>query len=137
VVTAARIYGPTKSAMRSIARTKSWVLDFEQASPKRIEPLMGWTASADVRQQVRMLLRMKPSPTASRTGSLIGCLSLRCQSAWSKPTRTTSPTPLASSGRIRSQRFTRAMRPLAERGSKPSARAQDFRCTTIIVARQR
>ena len=50
----ARIYGPAKSAMRSMAQTKSWALDFEQASPKAIEPLMGWTSSGDVRQQVRM-----------------------------------------------------------------------------------
>jgi hypothetical protein len=39
--------------MRSIAHIKSWVLDFEQASPKAVEPLMGWTSSADTRQQVR------------------------------------------------------------------------------------
>jgi D-alanyl-D-alanine dipeptidase len=49
----ARIYGPSKSAMRSIGQTKLWVLDFEQASPKTISQLMGWTSSADVRQQVR------------------------------------------------------------------------------------
>jgi hypothetical protein len=30
------------------------VLDFEQASPKGVEPLMGWTSSADTRQQVRL-----------------------------------------------------------------------------------
>ena len=53
-MTTARIYGPAKNAMRSIAQTKSWVLDFEQASPKAIEPLMGWTSSADVRQQVQL-----------------------------------------------------------------------------------
>jgi ETC complex I subunit conserved region len=33
---------------------KSWLLDFEQASPKGVEPLMGWTSSADVLQQVRL-----------------------------------------------------------------------------------
>ena len=50
----ARIYVPAKNAMRSIALAKSWVLDFEQASPKTIEPLRGWTSSADVRQQLRL-----------------------------------------------------------------------------------
>ncbi len=50
-VTTARIYVPAKNAMRSIAQSKSWVLDFEQASPKTIEPLMGWTRSGDVLQQ--------------------------------------------------------------------------------------
>ena len=47
-MTTARIYGSAKNAMRSIAQTKSWVLDFEQASPKAIEPLMGWTAAEEV-----------------------------------------------------------------------------------------
>jgi hypothetical protein len=51
----ARIYIPAKTAMQSgTAKTKSWVLDFEQASPKSVEPLMGWTSSADTRQQVQL-----------------------------------------------------------------------------------
>jgi hypothetical protein len=76
-MTTARIYGPAKNAMRSIAQTKSCVLDFEQASPKAIEPLMGWTSSADVRQQVRCAFtpRQKPSPIASTTASHIACSS--------------------------------------------------------------
>jgi hypothetical protein len=64
VVTTARIYGPTKSAMRSIAQTKAWVLDFEQASPKTISPLMGWTSSGDVRQQVRLRFDTKEEAIA-------------------------------------------------------------------------
>ncbi len=36
MVTTARIYVPPKNAMRSIAQPKSWVLDFEQASPKAV-----------------------------------------------------------------------------------------------------
>jgi hypothetical protein len=63
-MTTARIYGPAKNAMRSIAQTKSWVLDFEQASPKAIEPLMGWTSSADVRQQVRLRFDSKAEAIA-------------------------------------------------------------------------
>jgi ETC complex I subunit conserved region len=38
--------------MRSVAQNKLWVLDFDQAAPKAIDPLMGWTRSGDVRQQV-------------------------------------------------------------------------------------
>jgi hypothetical protein len=34
------------------ARTKFWVLEFEPESARRIDPLMGWTSSADMRQQV-------------------------------------------------------------------------------------
>jgi hypothetical protein len=51
----ARIYRPAKTAMQSgTAGTKMWVLDYEPETPKVIEPLMGWTASADMRQQVTL-----------------------------------------------------------------------------------
>ena len=36
------------------ARTKEWVLDYEPEQPRQIEPLMGWTSSGDMRQQVRL-----------------------------------------------------------------------------------
>jgi hypothetical protein len=36
------------------AGTRSWVLDYEREEPQRIEPLMGWTSSADMKQQVRL-----------------------------------------------------------------------------------
>jgi hypothetical protein len=49
----ARIYKPAKNAMQSgKAAIKLWTLDYEPEKPKAIEPLMGWTASADMRQQV-------------------------------------------------------------------------------------
>mgnify|MGYP001346165752 CR=1 FL=1 len=51
----ARIYRPAKSAMQSgRAKTEEWVLEFEPASPLKIEPLMGYTASADTQVQVRL-----------------------------------------------------------------------------------
>jgi hypothetical protein len=51
----ARIYKPAKTAMQSgNAKTKEWVLDFEPEQPREIEPLMGWTSSGDMRQQVRL-----------------------------------------------------------------------------------
>src|SRR5437763_16266423 len=51
----ARIYKPAKTAMQSgQAKTKEWVLDFEPEEPREIEPLMGWTSSGDMRQQVRL-----------------------------------------------------------------------------------
>jgi ETC complex I subunit conserved region len=54
-VTIARIYKPAKTAMQSgNAKTKEWVLDFEPEEPREVEPLMGWTSSADMRQQVRL-----------------------------------------------------------------------------------
>ena len=51
----ARIYKPSKSAMQSgRARTKEWVLEFEPQEPREIEPLMGWTSSGDMYQQVHL-----------------------------------------------------------------------------------
>ncbi len=51
----ARIYKPAKTAMQSgTANTKEWVLDFEPEQPREIEPLMGWTSSGDMAQQIRL-----------------------------------------------------------------------------------
>jgi NADH dehydrogenase ubiquinone Fe-S protein 4 len=51
----ARIYKPARTAMQSgNAKTKEWVLDYEPEEPRQIEPLMGWTSSGDMRQQVRL-----------------------------------------------------------------------------------
>ncbi len=64
-MTTARIYKPAKTAMQSgTANAKSWVLDFEQASPKAVEPLMGWTSSSDTRQQVRLRFHTKDEAIA-------------------------------------------------------------------------
>ena len=51
----ARIFRPAKSAMQSgQARTKDWLLEHEPDAPRVIDPLMGWTGSADTRSQVRL-----------------------------------------------------------------------------------
>jgi len=51
----ARIYKPSKTAMQSgTANTKAWVVDFDLQEPRQIEPLMGWTSSGDMRQQLRL-----------------------------------------------------------------------------------
>lgn len=52
---AARIYKPAKTAMQSgYARMKEWVLEFEPAVAREIDPLMGWTSSSDTRAQVSL-----------------------------------------------------------------------------------
>ncbi|MEL6371177.1 MAG: ETC complex I subunit [Pseudomonadota bacterium] len=44
----ARIYQPSKTAMQSgKAKTSQWLLEFEAAAAKRIDPLMGWTSGSD------------------------------------------------------------------------------------------
>ncbi|MBV9331539.1 MAG: ETC complex I subunit [Alphaproteobacteria bacterium] len=51
----ARIYRPAKNAMQSgRARTKLWLLEYEPERPRGIDPLMGWTSSSDMRQQVQL-----------------------------------------------------------------------------------
>ena len=61
----ARIYQPAKTATQSgNARTKLWVLEFEPASPREIDPLMGWTSSADMKQEVQIAFDTKEEAIA-------------------------------------------------------------------------
>lgn len=56
----ARIYKPARTAMQSgTARTRNWVLEFPQASSREVDPLMGWTSSADTQSQVRLRFESK------------------------------------------------------------------------------
>lgn len=51
----ARIYSPAKTAMQSgKAKTGFWVLQYEPSEAKMIEPLMGYTSTADMKSQVRL-----------------------------------------------------------------------------------
>src|SRR5262245_24142241 len=51
----ARIYQPARNAMQSgKARTRSRVLAYEPETPRKTEPLMGWTASTYMRSQVSL-----------------------------------------------------------------------------------
>lgn len=51
----ARIYQPAKTAMQSgQAQTKDWVFEFEPAMARNLDPLTGWTSSADMNGQVRL-----------------------------------------------------------------------------------
>ena len=51
----ARIYKPAKTAMQSgRAETRKWVLDYEQATPRRPDPLMGWASANDTLNEVRL-----------------------------------------------------------------------------------
>ena len=51
----ARIYQPSKSAMTSgMGNSRDWILDYVPTEPRRIDPLMGWTGSGDMKGQVRL-----------------------------------------------------------------------------------
>jgi hypothetical protein len=61
----ARIYRPAKTAMQSgKGNTREWVLDFEQEKPRMIDPLMGYTSSSDMLQQVRLEFDTKEEAVA-------------------------------------------------------------------------
>jgi hypothetical protein len=46
------------------ANTKDWVLEFEPEEPRSIEPLMGWTSSGDMKQQVRLFFDTREEAVA-------------------------------------------------------------------------
>ena len=51
----ARIFRPSKTAMQSgKAGTRRWVLEYELASPREPDPLMGWSSARDTLNQVRL-----------------------------------------------------------------------------------
>ena len=61
----ARIYRPSPSATQSgPGAAKPWKLDFDPASPREIDPLMGWTSSGDMRQQVSLRFATKEEAVA-------------------------------------------------------------------------
>lgn len=50
-----RIYKPSRNTMQSgLAKTKNWLLEFEQYTARTPEPLMGWTQAGDTTNQVKL-----------------------------------------------------------------------------------
>ena len=61
----ARIFSPAKTAMQSDkAKTGYWVLEFDPAQPRKIDPLMGYTSSGDMRSQVKLSFATKEEAIA-------------------------------------------------------------------------
>ena len=51
----ARIYRPAKTAMQSgWAKTQHWVLEYEPATPREPDPLMGWASAGDTLNEVQL-----------------------------------------------------------------------------------
>jgi hypothetical protein len=51
----ALIYRPAKTAMQSgRAGTRHWILEYEPATPRRPEPLMGWASAQDTLNEIRL-----------------------------------------------------------------------------------
>jgi len=52
---AARLFQRQKNAMQSgKARVGEWILQFESSSPRRADPLTGWSGGADTQSQVTL-----------------------------------------------------------------------------------
>jgi hypothetical protein len=61
----ARIFKPAKNPMQSgTAKTKEWQLDYEPEQPPMIEPLMGWTSSRDMKQEITIRFDSKEEAVA-------------------------------------------------------------------------
>ncbi len=61
----AKIYQPARSAMQSgQARTRHWILEFVPEGGKVLDPLMGWTGSADMRGQVQLRFETREAAVA-------------------------------------------------------------------------
>ena len=51
----ARIYQPARSTTQSgTAKSNHWVLEYVNETGRDVDPLMGWTSSADTQAQVRL-----------------------------------------------------------------------------------
>jgi hypothetical protein len=64
---AARIYKPARNAMQQGMAPRDWVLEYEPETPLGIEPLMGWTSSAETKRQVRLSFVTKEEAVAFAT----------------------------------------------------------------------
>jgi hypothetical protein len=60
----ARIYLPTRNAMQSGQAKDKWLLEYEPEAPRRIEPLMGWTSSTDMKSQIKLRFDTKQEAIA-------------------------------------------------------------------------
>ena len=64
-----RIYRPSKNTMQSgMGRIQHWVLEYEAATRRGPESLMGWTASGDTLNQVKMRFDSKEDAIAFAQG---------------------------------------------------------------------
>jgi hypothetical protein len=59
------IYQPTKTTMQSgVANSKYWLLEFIHDGSRAIEPIMGWTTSKDMLQEVKIKFPSEESAIA-------------------------------------------------------------------------
>ncbi|MFC4625317.1 ETC complex I subunit [Daeguia caeni] len=68
----ARIYRPAKTAMQSgKAKTEKWLLEYEPEKARKVEPLMGYTSTSDMKSQIRIFFDSKEDAVAYAVRNLI------------------------------------------------------------------
>src|SRR4029079_8036447 len=61
----AKIYRPARNAMQSgKGKADTWFLEYEPELRPPADPLMGWTSSADMKQQLRLIFETKEQAIA-------------------------------------------------------------------------
>ncbi len=55
------------------AKAKGWVLEFTPATAREVDPLMGWTSSADTQTQVRLRFDSREAAEAYAAEKQIAC----------------------------------------------------------------
>ncbi len=61
----ARIYRQSPSVTQSgPGHARPWRLDFDLEAPRSLDPLMGWTSSGDMKQQIRLRFATKEEAIA-------------------------------------------------------------------------
>ena len=61
----AKIYQPAKTAMQSgAANMQNWIVEYEPQEAKKIDTLMGWVGSGDMRGQLRLKFNSKADAIA-------------------------------------------------------------------------
>lgn len=84
----ARIYRHSPSVTQSgPGAAKPWRLAFDPEAPRSIEPLMGWTSSGDMKQQIRLSFETREEAVAYAEREGI-------------PYRVEEPTPETASRRV-------------------------------------
>ncbi len=69
----ARIFSPAKTAMQSgKGKTGGWQLEFEPEMPRKIDPLMGYTSSGDMKSQIKLSFETKEEAVAYAERNGIG-----------------------------------------------------------------
>ena len=61
----AKIYQPARTAMQSgYANVQHWIVEYEPEEAKKVDTLMGWAGSGDMRGQLRLKFETKDEAIA-------------------------------------------------------------------------